>query len=141
MSEEDEDWEAIDKFLMTFTGWGNEDTDRMVKQIRRGPLGVDQVANWLQICVDELSIGEPLLSGKIERLVKAIETLCSGSPLSALPSNLPSERESPDLLADLTEAQATMLATRHDEAARRIQEQIDEENMVALLDINSRMGE
>lgn len=65
-------WECIDPLLNNFLGYGIE-TNVLSARIRRGPMGIDGLCQWLDICVKELGISEALLEGKVERLIKAVE--------------------------------------------------------------------
>jgi hypothetical protein len=44
-------WEGIDKELNTIIGWSREPED-IAKIIRCGPLGMDGLCNWLEVCIN-----------------------------------------------------------------------------------------
>lgn len=71
----DDVWEVIDLVLNRFVGFGLTVAE-IATSIRRGPLGIDGLCDWLQVCMTELGIEEDLLVGKIERLIEAVELWC-----------------------------------------------------------------
>ena len=47
----------------------------LTKIIRRGPLGMDGLCDWLEACLSKLKIDPALLEGNISRLVRALEIM------------------------------------------------------------------
>ncbi|TDL20018.1 hypothetical protein BD410DRAFT_899810 [Rickenella mellea] len=70
----DDAWEAIDPVLNRVIGFGKTSPE-LVPIIRRGPLGIDGLCSWLEICINELGINSALLEGKTERLESALKLL------------------------------------------------------------------
>lgn len=68
----DEVWEQVDPLLNRFLGFGIK-VDDISKLLRRGPLGIDGLCRWLDLCVRVKGIDERLLEGKVEHLIEAIK--------------------------------------------------------------------
>ncbi|KAI0042726.1 hypothetical protein FA95DRAFT_1682348 [Auriscalpium vulgare] len=81
---DDEPWEYVDKTLNVAIGYGVTSA-QLADILRRGPLGLDALCNWLEKCVQDLDINAVLLEGKIQRLLDAIGH-CSQHARSASPA-------------------------------------------------------
>lgn len=64
-------WESIDPVLNRFVGFGAT-VEEVSRKVRRGPLGVEGLCDWLDMCVTRLGIDPGLLEGKIKTLIDAI---------------------------------------------------------------------
>lgn len=64
-------WEGVDRELNAVIGWSRKPED-IVEVVKRGPLGMDGLCNWLEVCVRRLGIDGSLLEGKCERLLAAL---------------------------------------------------------------------
>ena len=69
---DDEPWEILDQVLNRLVGYGAT-PEGISSIIRRGRFGMDGMYNWVNACIEDLHIGEPLLEGKIQRLIEAME--------------------------------------------------------------------
>ncbi|KIK05233.1 hypothetical protein K443DRAFT_675348 [Laccaria amethystina LaAM-08-1] len=69
---DDEPWEILDQVLNRLVGYGAT-PEGISSIIRRGQFGMDGMYHWVKACIEDLHIGEPLLEGKIERLIEAME--------------------------------------------------------------------
>lgn len=65
-------WEYIDQQLNRVIGF-NQSIPEIAAFLRRGPLGVNGLCDWIQSCLIEFNISEDLLEGKIQRIMDAIE--------------------------------------------------------------------
>jgi len=69
---DDEPWEILDQVLNRLVGYGA--TPEGIRSIiRRGQFGMDGMYKWVKACIEDLHIDEPLLEGKIQRLIEAME--------------------------------------------------------------------
>lgn len=64
-------WESIDPVLNRFVGFGAT-VEEVSRKIRRGPLGVEGLCDWLEMCVTKFGVDAGLLEGKVKMLVDAI---------------------------------------------------------------------
>ncbi|KAF7970371.1 hypothetical protein HWV62_24292 [Athelia sp. TMB] len=70
----DDPWEMVDQALNSVIGFGKNE-DEISRLVRRGPLGMDGLCNWLARCIAELKVDPILLEGKMQRLINAIQLL------------------------------------------------------------------
>jgi hypothetical protein len=71
---DDDPWEMVDRTLNRTLGYGKT-TSEIAALIRRGPLGIDGMVNWLRRAVFDLKINESLLEHKVRRLIDAMISL------------------------------------------------------------------
>jgi hypothetical protein len=70
----DDPWEMVDRALNRTLGYGKT-VPEIALIIRRGPLGIDGMVNWLHRAVFDLKIDEALLENKVRRVIEAMISL------------------------------------------------------------------
>jgi hypothetical protein len=71
---DDEPWEILDQVLNRLVGYGAT-PEGISSIIQRGQFGMDGMYNWVQACIEDLHIDEPLLEGKIQWLMEFMYVL------------------------------------------------------------------
>ena len=73
-SSQDEGWEAVNGVLYSTLEW-NTPTEKLMKLICHGPLGVDGFVTWVERCLHDMGIDGGLLEGCLECMLEAVEQL------------------------------------------------------------------
>ncbi|EJD46305.1 hypothetical protein AURDEDRAFT_124089 [Auricularia subglabra TFB-10046 SS5] len=101
-------WEDVDATLNRYFG-GDCPQDKIAAIIRRGPLGMQALCDWIELHIKEAGIDEVLFHGKVSRLIRAIDGLCSD--IDSTPATAGVERERSSIQAqdviDLTSDTST----------------------------------
>ncbi|KAH9011001.1 hypothetical protein EDB84DRAFT_1681136 [Lactarius hengduanensis] len=87
-----EAWEHLDRVLNRLLGF-DIDIEKLAQRVRRGPLGVEGLTQYVRSFVVDYGVAAGLLEGKLGRLSKAIELVKRRGPhtTASISPNLPPE--------------------------------------------------